>query len=214
MTYLQLVNHVLRRMREDTVSSVAETEYSTMVGDFVNDAVALVEQAYDWSALRTTYTITTTDGIFNYALTGAGQNITELRVINDSSNWFMGYRPQAWFDDKFLNNTPLTGEPKYWTYNGTDSNGDTLVDLYPIPQGIQTIRFNVVARSAELTGENDVVTVPHLPVVHMAIALLARERGETGGTSTQEYFSIADRFLSDAIQYDANKHSEETIWYS
>ena len=71
MTYLELVNNVLRRMREDEVSTVAENTYSKMVGDFVNDAKNIVEAAWDWSGLRTTLTITTTSGIFNYVLTGS-----------------------------------------------------------------------------------------------------------------------------------------------
>ena len=52
-----------------------------------------------------------------------------------------------------------------------------------------------------------------MPVIHLAVAMLARERGETGGTSTAEYFTIADKFLSDAIAMDAVKHPEEVIWY-
>jgi len=43
---------------------------------------------------------------------------------------------------------------------------------------------------------------------------LARERGETGGTSTAEYFAVADKSLGDAIALDAQKHPEETIWYT
>ena len=38
--------------------------------------------------------------------------------------------------------------------------------------------------------------------------------GETGGTSTPEYFAIADKYLSDAIALDAQKHPEETIFYT
>jgi hypothetical protein len=53
-----------------------------------------------------------------------------------------------------------------------------------------------------------------MPVIHLAIALLARERGETGGTSASEYFGIADNYLSDAIALDAQKHPDETIWYT
>jgi hypothetical protein len=56
MTYLNLVNNVLRRLREDEVSSVQDNTYSKMVGDFVNDAKKFVESAWDWSALRTTLT--------------------------------------------------------------------------------------------------------------------------------------------------------------
>ena len=68
MTYLELVNNVLRRIREEEVSSVYSTTYSKMIGDFVNDAKKIVEAAWDWSALRTTLTIKTTDDIFNYVL--------------------------------------------------------------------------------------------------------------------------------------------------
>ena len=59
MTYLDIVNNVLRRLREDTVTTVTNDTYSTMVGDFVNDAKQLVENAWDWSNLRSALTIVT-----------------------------------------------------------------------------------------------------------------------------------------------------------
>ena len=43
MTYLDIVNNVLRRLREDTVTTVTNDTYSTMVGDFVNDAKQIVK---------------------------------------------------------------------------------------------------------------------------------------------------------------------------
>jgi len=57
-----------------------------------------------------------------------------------------------------------------------------------------------------------VLLVPAMPVIHLSVALLARERGETGGTSTGEYFAIADKFLADAIAIDAAKHPEEMVF--
>ena len=69
MTYLQLVNSVLRRLREDEVTSVSQNSYSKLIGEFVNDAKRSVEDAYDWTALRTTLTVTTDDTTFNYVLT-------------------------------------------------------------------------------------------------------------------------------------------------
>ncbi len=76
------------------------------------------------------------------------------------------------------------------------------------------VRFNVVLRTADFTLDEDKLTIPSSPVVQIATALAARERGETGGTSAAELFSIADRTLSDAIAFDAAQHPEETIWYS
>ena len=214
MTYLDLVNNVLRRMREEEVSSVSESTYSKMAGDFVNDAKKLVEAAWDWSALRTTLTITTSADIFNYVLVGSQNRIKALDVINDTSNFFMEYQPSSWFDDKYLNETPATGVPQYYTYNGIDSQGDSQIDVYPKPDGVYTLRFNCVLRNEDLAADTDQLLIPHMPVVHMAIALLARERGETGGTSTPEYFALADKYLSDAIALDAQKHPDETIWYA
>lgn len=214
MTYLDIVNNVLRRLREDEVASVTDNTYSKMVGDFVNDAKKLVEDSWDWSGLRTTLTVTTTSGIFNYVLTGSQNKIKVLDVINDTSNVFMEYQTAHWFNDKYLNQDPVSGSPDYYTYNGVDSNGDTQVDIYPKPDGVYSLRFNCILRNDELSADIDELVIPSQPVIHMAVALLARERGETGGTSTPEYFGIADKYLSDAIAMDAQKHPEEVIWYT
>ena len=214
MTYLDLVNNVLRRLREDEVTNVSESTYSKMVGDFVNDAKDLVEVAWDWSALRTTQTITTSASDYTYSLTGTGNEGKVFRIINDTSNVELQYQTQAWFDDKYLIQTPVSGSPQYFTYNGVDANADTQIDLYPTPDGVYSLKARLVKRNVALTADAGVLAVPSGPVIHMAIALLARERGETGGTSTAEYFAIADKHLSDAIVLDAQKHPEETIFYS
>jgi hypothetical protein len=38
MTFLELINDVLIRLRETQVSTNAESSYSTLIGKFVNDA--------------------------------------------------------------------------------------------------------------------------------------------------------------------------------
>jgi hypothetical protein len=214
MTYLNLVNNVLRRLREDEVTSVQESTYSKMVGDFVNDAKRTIEDSWDWSALRTTLTITTTADVFNYVLTGSQNRIKALNVINDTANLFMEYQTATFFDEAYLISDARKSTPKYYTYNGVDSNGDTQIDIYPIPDKEYTIRFNCVKRTADLSANDDRLVIPTMPVLHLAIALLARERGETGGTSAPEYFKIAENYMSDAIALDAQKHPEETIFYT
>lgn len=212
MTYLQLVNKVLIRLREDEVSTVNQTAYSKLIGEFVNDALRQVEDAWDWSALRTTLNVNTTENIFNYVLTNSKNRVKILDVINDTSNFFLTYKDQHWFNNTFLNTTPATGSPYYYTFNGVDANGDTQVDIYPIPNGSYTVRFNVVQRTPELTNDADEVIVPHLPIIHLAVALATRERGESGGNMTPELFASATQMLSDAIALDANKHPEETVY--
>ena len=214
MTYLDLVNNVLRRLREDTVTTVTDSTYSTMVGDFVNDAKKFVETAWDWSALRSTLTITTSADDYTYSLTGSGDNGKVFRIINDTSNLEMQYQTQHWFDNQFFIQNTASGAPEYFTYNGVDSSGDTQIDVYPKPDGVYSLKAKLVNRNSDLSGDSDTLAIPSQPVIHLAVALLARERGETGGTSTPEYFAIADRYLSDAIALDAQKHPEETIFYT
>lgn len=212
MTYLEMVNKVLIRLREDEVATVNQTAYSKLVGEFVNDALRVVEDAWDWSALRTTLTVTTSANIFNYVLTNSQNRVKILDVVNDTSNFFLKYKTQHWFNNTFLNTTPATGSPQYYTFNGVDSSGDTAVDIYPIPNGVYDVRFNVVQRTPELTSDTDEIIIPSLPVIHLAVALATRERGESGGNLTPELFASADRMLSDAVALDANKHPEETVF--
>jgi len=214
MTYLDLVNNVLRRLREDTVSTVTTDTYTTMVGDFVNDAKEMVESAWDWSALRTRLTITTAADDYTYSLTGTGDKGKILNLINDTSNLTMQYQTQNWFDDRFFVQTPASGAPEYFTYSGVDANGDAQIDVYPKPDGVYSLKAKAVIRNTTLSSDLDTLAIPSQPVIHLAVALLARERGETGGTSTPEYFAIADKYLSDAVALDAQRHPEETIFYT
>ena len=212
MTYLNIMNNVLRRLREEEVTSVNNSTYSKMVGDFINDAKSIVEQANDWSGLRKTLVIPTTASDNLYTLADSANLVKVMSVINDTQNCFMEYQTKDWFNDKLYISDPVEGAPKYYTFNGLDSNGDTQVLVNPTPDGVYSLRFNVVQRQDELTSDSDTLLIPAQPVIHYAVALLARERGETGGTSTVEYFGIADKYLSDAIAIDAAKHPEEMIF--
>ena len=160
MTYLNLVNNVLRRLREDEVTNVSESTYSKMVGDFVNDAKDLVETAWDWSALRTTLTITTAADDYTYSLTGSGNEGKVLNLVNDTSNFTMQYQTQNWFDDKFFVQTPSSGAPEYFTYNGVDSNGDTQIDVYPKPDGVYSLKAKMVIRNVSLSSDTDTLAIP------------------------------------------------------
>jgi len=54
MTYLQIVNSVLTRLRENQVDTVDFDEYSSLIAAFVNDAKAQIENSHSWSSLRST----------------------------------------------------------------------------------------------------------------------------------------------------------------
>lgn len=213
MTYKELVNKVLIRLREATVNGVDDTQYSALIGEFVNEAKAQVETAWDWSALRNTLTLTTTPNVFSYELNGSQNNFKIIDVLNDSSNWVMEYKPGQWFDEQFLFYTLPKGPPVYYNFNGVSTDGDTQVDIFPIPDGVYQVRFNVTQRNLPLSESTDTLMIPSRPVILLATAMAIEERGEDGGTQSMNAYAAAKSALADEIALDAARHPEDTIWY-
>ncbi len=213
MTYLQMVNSVLRRLRETEVSSVDDNAYSKLIGDFVNDSKRNVEDSYNWNALYDTLSATTTGDVFNYVLTGSGQRFRVVDVLNDTSNWFLKEQSTSWFDQQFLLTTPQKGSPQYYNFNGVNANGDTQVDLFPIPNGVYDVRFNVVLPQPPLANNSDVVKVPSEPIVFLAYARALAERGEDGGLASNEAAALYRQSLADAIALESGRYGEESQFY-
>lgn len=213
MTYLELVNSVLRRLRETEVSAVSDNAYSKMIGEFVNDAKRTVEDAYNWNALYNTVTVSTVDNTSTYSLTGAGQRFKLVDAINDTSNWFLGEQTKAWFDNQFLVDSPVKGSPAQYIFQGVDSNGDTKVKLFPVPDNTYSLVFNLVLPQATLTSSADVIKVPYEPVLFLAYAKALAERGEDGGLASSEAAQMYRQSLSDAIAIENGRHSDESQWY-
>lgn len=212
MNYIQLVNSVLRRLRETEVSSVADNAYSRLIGEFINDAKRQVEDAYPWNSLSDTLTASTADGIFNYILNGSGQRFRIIDVLNDSSNVVVQNATTRWMNDQFLLTTAQRGSPSYYNFNGTNSNGDTQVDLYPIPDGVYEIRFNVIKPQTTLVADADILLVPSEPVIFNAAARAIAERGEDGGILAGEMAYIYNQSLADAIAIESSRYVEESAW--
>ena len=218
MTYLQLVNKVLRRLRESEVTTVQGSGnvnvYPRLIGDFINEAKSQVEAAWDWSALRTTLTLTTTANTFNYELNGSQNNFKVLDVWNDTSDIEMQYKDARWFNQEFLLANPQRGIPAFYNFNGVSADGDTQVDIYPIPDAAYALRFNVTLRNAELSADTDKLVIPYRPVMLLATAMAIEERGEDGGQQSLNAYAAAQSALADEISLDAARHQEDTIWYS
>jgi len=160
MTYLELVNDVLVRLRETTVSTVSETSYSSLIGKFVNDAKRQIEDAYAWNVLGTTITLSTTSGTYSYALTGSGQKFQVLDVLNVTSNLRMKNVDFATMNRYQNFSTPVDGIPAYYAFDGVDGSYDTKVTLYPRPDGVYSIPFSLTVPQATLSSDSTVVLVP------------------------------------------------------
>lgn len=214
MTYLQIINAVLRRLRETEVTDVDETDYSKLIGEYVNSVKKEVEAAWDWNALRTTLTLNTVASTFNYTLVGSGSRFRVSDVVNDTSNYMMQPRSAQWMNQRFLTVDQQLSTPSFYSFNGVDSNQDSAVDLYPIPDGVYTIRFNVTIPQDDLVANTDTLLIPSEPVIQGTLARAISERGEDGGRLSNDQYILYRSALADEIAIEAGRFSDETIWYT
>lgn len=213
MTFLEIINSVLRRLRETEVTDVNESDYSKLIGEYVNSVKKEVESAWNWTALSTTLTATTSAGVFNYTLSGSGSRFRVSDVINDTQNYMLQPRSVLWMNKRFLTTDATTGAPYFYSFNGVDGSGDSKVDVYPVPDGVYVIRFNVIIPQDDLATNTDVLQIPSEPVIQGALARAISERGEDGGRLSNDQYGLYRSALADEIAIEAGRFPEETIWY-
>ena len=208
MTYLELINDVLIRLRETTVATNGQTSYSLLIGKFVNDAKRQVEDSFAWNVLGQTVTITTVAGTYIYSMTGAGQKFQVMDAINVTAN--VGMQNISFVQmNRFQNLVPaISGIPEYYSFDGVDNNGDTKVVLYARPDNVYTVPFALTVPQATLSSDSTLVKVPDVLVAQNAYARALVERGEDGGLASSEAYQLYRSMLADYIALESTRYPE------
>ena len=211
--YLSLVNDVLVRLREPEVTTVNENNLSKLIGKFINDSKRQVEDAYRWNALTNTLTATTAAGVFNYALVGTNHRFRVIEVYDNTNKRHLNNIPTYEMTKYFLGgDTPQVGAPMVYNFNGVDSNGDTQVDLFPVPDKEYQIFFNIYDPQPDLATDSATMKVPAEPVIQLAYARSLVERGEDGGLQSSEAYALFKQVLADYIAIESSRYVEEEAW--
>jgi len=220
MTYRELINQVLIRLREDTISSdwsgaindsTTVSAYQKTIGALINDSKRNVEGYHDWLNLRETVDITTVAGTKNYNLS-SGQEIKILDVINNNTGIHLNQVSRNYINTvKYP--TDDTGEPLYYAFNGSDSSNNLKIDLSPVPTEAHTLSFDIVKPQSELTLAATVLKIPSKPVILGAWARAISERGEDGGTQSSLMAQEANDAIKQAIMLDSGNTQYESDWY-
>ena len=211
MTYLQIINSVLRRLREDEVSTYSQSDYSKLIGDFVNEAKREVEDAWNWTHLRTNIPVTTAASDNNYTLTNAGERFRILQVINETQETVMSQVPYSWINRQNDIGNPTDDSPMYYSVTGQTS-GNPDVTVYPTPDTIETLNFYTVVPQADLAADGTELTIPYWPIILGAYAKAVLERGEEGGTSLSVAALMYQQAIGDSIAIDSGNTQSELNW--
>jgi len=212
-TYLELVNDILVRMREPEVSTVQENTLSKLVGKLVNDAKRQVEDAYNWSALTTTKTTATVATTSSYSISGVGSRFKVVDSYNTSDHVEMLPLTSEGMNRHFYSGSSVSaGSPDSYIFKGIDTNGDSKVTLYPVPDAVYNIVWNLYIPQVALSADADTMFVPSEPVILGAFARALVERGEDGGLNSSEAYGLYKASLADAIAIESSRYAGEDGW--
>lgn len=211
MTFLQLVNDVLARLRETSVASVSTNSYSILIGKLINDSKRQVEDAWTWDALASTISINTVAGTSTYTVTGSGMSPRGLTLNNSTNYGQLKNVPLQWIIDQQQLSTGVSSTPSYYAWNGSDGT-DRKVELFPTPDGVYTLKFNLYRPQAALSADADVLLIPSEAVIAGAYARAIVERGEDGGLSSGEAYGLYKGILADQIAIESGQYVENEVW--
>lgn len=215
-TWLSMVNDVQKRLRKPATASVTTDDYSTLLGSLVNQAKREIEDAHDWTALRTFLSFNTSSGTATYTITSSTQRsrfyTKEKELYDDTNNSILYPAPDRLIDNLTYIGTTQSAPPSWYRIRGV-SSGVLQITLYPTPDGTYTIRVPMVVPQADLAVDATVLTIPSAPVIERAYALALMERGEDGGNTSIQAASNAGMAIAQAIEFDRGiLHSSESTW--
>jgi hypothetical protein len=211
MTFLQLINEVLARMREPAVTGVTTDTYTRLIAALVNDAKRAVEDAADWVQLLQTLSVTTVDGTIEYTLTGTNSRAQVFSVVHQTNGrQLVRDKAQNLITKRQVYRN--SASPLRWTISGVDSSDQLKLRLYPTPNAAEDFYANCIIPQADLASASDTLSVPWEPVVLRAYAMAIKERGEDQGQAYAEAMDNYRRSLSRALVLNSTNRGGTTAW--
>ena len=214
MTLLQLVNKVLRGLREAQVADIVGT-YPLMVVQFVNEAKENIEDIGPWLALRTTVNDTLTQDVSSLDLTGS---TNERSYLLFTKNLPMAFITTA--NEEHRLSVVEKGEIDALNALDPDaqhavpyavafarSNTGLTAHFFPTPDAAYTVRFVFVVPQDELDEATDEISIPGDPVWREALVLAMEERGEEFAGPLDRTVARAQRALGNAMMRDFGAES-------
>lgn len=216
MTYLELINEVLKNLREDEVTTLT-TDYSKLIGFFVKQAYIECANAYPWPQLDETQDVVISSGDTNFTITSgdSGEGVHSIHsVYNVTEECFMNNSNYKSVRDKLSFETD-SNQPYEYAYGGATADGETTIHFYPKSDATYTLRVNYNRKPSlnNTFATTTYIKLPEMPIILKAWAKAVSERGEDGGMISNEIEIQAQAALSDAIAlYESNNNFQNSSW--
>jgi hypothetical protein len=211
MTFADLINKVLRALREDTITTSLTEAYVELVGQYVNEAKTDIEDMGPWYALRTVVSDTLSVGVSTLAFTADTDDRSYLLTNNagqpeayiTTSNFWHRLEVISQAEMEYLwivSPTQSNANPSYVSFSR--AAGGMTATFFPAPDLAYTTKFTWVVPQDEFTVYSDVLSIPGDPVWREALVRAMEERGEEFAGPLDGARARAAKALSNAMVRD------------
>lgn len=210
MTFLQLVNQVLKRLREDEVNAIPDDGYPALVAGFVNDAKEEIEDKGPWYSLRSTVNRTMTVGEDNVDFTAETNDRSYLMFTNNIPQIYIStageerhlqlVQPNEMANLWLFNPDTPNATPDYVSY--TKDETGLMFRVFPAPDAALTLRARLVIPQDALEDDADELSIPSGPVWRLALLMAMEERGEEFAGPLARAEQRYNSALNDAMSAD------------
>jgi hypothetical protein len=223
-TQLTLVNNVLRELREDTVVSVADTDYSKLIGTFVNRAMEWAQDTHLWSAYITEVDDTWPADGSTVTIDVTETNDASVLMRDVDNDWYpavyditsgdlaqmVDFPYQDVIKARALNTsgTTVVKPGSFTVKTDSDGRGWTMEIPFAVTSGgtARSWRAYWYIPQAKLaidgTADSTEITLPARPLELFALYLALNERGEEMGQPGGMAATAAQDALAAAIERD------------
>lgn len=214
MTYLQLINKVLRGLREAQAVTITDNDYVELIGQFVNEAKENIEDLGPWRGLSETVSINTVaDQLTGVTVTGANDRSYPLYSPTPYGSLPMVFITTAGVERRLtiISWSDLVAMQRMYPDAGTacpsyvafarDENGMSAF-FWPTADATYTVKVGVLIPQAELSVASTVLQIPARPVWQEALVLAMEERGEEFAGPLDNARARAARSLESAMLSD------------
>jgi hypothetical protein len=205
-TQLQLVNKVQRRLRETETASVSTSDYSQLLGDFLNDIIGEMNE-YDWLQLYANEAVDMVVGQHTYTLTANAASVlsyvgnTPIAYLTESDSDTLGKQliqlhPEAMAQCLAAQSAPDDDEPVYFSLAPSPTADTQILTVYPAPASADnnvTLRFWTPVAELEVDGTDDSTVIYlneralYLGLLWLALNERGEELGEPGGVAESRW---------------------------
>lgn len=231
-TFLQAINEVhgfLRRDEDGTgVTAITQDADTVIVAKMINEAKRRVEGRWKWHMMRVGITFSSVGGTGTYDTSNVA--IAATQQTNDRSEVLLDNKGNALFWDitttgagvrvaviprdvalqQFYTNSNV--QQPIPDYAAVYRVGDGLTVFFPTsPSGVRNYSMWVYRPQAELTSASTEILAPWRPIVLLATALAAEERGESFGVPPARYLDLYEAAYEEEEAFDKSEDYDNML---